>query len=227
MAEFTPEYLSIDYASLIEKFKTELKKSDIFKDYDFEGANISVLMELNAYVSELNTFFINKIAKNNFLETADIYEAANRLARQVGYEPKGTRSARGTLQVSVSGTQVGDVLRVLPWKQINSARSDDDGNEILFATTASVQATATGTYTVIPVPIRQGEIVTITGYSGDDLIDNELVFNDNLHPNWKELYHMIYKLDVESIFECGCGCAHHLINNQIINPNLIDNFVLT
>ena len=175
MADFTPEYLSIDYLTLIEKFKTELKKSDIFKDYDFEGANISVLMELNAYITELNTFFINKIAKNNFLETADVYEAANRLARQVGYEPKGTRSARCTLQVSVSGTQAGDVLRVLSWKQLNSDRKDTDGNEILFATTSSVQVTATGSSTVISVPVRQGTIVDLTGYSGDDLIDNELI----------------------------------------------------
>ena len=176
MAEFTPEYLSIDYLTLIEKFKTELKNSEIFKDYDFEGANISILMELNAYVSELNTFFINKVAKNNFLETADVYEAANRLARQVGYEPKGTRSARGTLQVSVSGTQAGDVLRVLPWKQLNSGRQDDtEGNEILFGTTASVQVTATGTSTNLDLPVRQGEILDLTGYTGDDLIDNELI----------------------------------------------------
>jgi hypothetical protein len=64
MADFTPEYLSIDFLSLIEKFKTELRNSDVFKDYNFEGSNIAILMELNAYVSELNTFFINKVAKN-------------------------------------------------------------------------------------------------------------------------------------------------------------------
>lgn len=174
MADFTPEYLSIDFLSLIEKFKTELKKSDVFKDYDFEGANISILMELNAYVSELNTFFINKVAKNTFLETADVYEAANRLARQQGYEPKGTRSARCTVQVAVSGDN-GDVLRVLPWKQLNSGRTDTDGNEILFATTAAVQVTANGGLQYIEVPIRQGELVTLTGYTGDDLIDNELI----------------------------------------------------
>jgi hypothetical protein len=175
MAEFIPEYLSIDYTSLIEKFKTELRNSDVFKDYDFEGSNISILMELNAYVSELNSFFINKIAKNNFLETADVYEAANRLARQQGYEAKGTRSARCTVQVGVSGTQAGDVLRVLPWRQLNSGRTDDDGNEILFATTAAVQVTASGGWEYIDVPIRQGEILTLTGYTGDDLIDNELI----------------------------------------------------
>ena len=190
MASFTPDYLNIDFLTLIEKFKTELENSDIFKDYDLEGSNIAILMELNAYISELNTFFINKIAKNTFLETADVYEAANRLARQIGYEPKGTRSARCTLQVAVSGTSANDIVRVLPWKQLNSGRSDSDGNEILFATTASKQVTASGDPTTINVPIRQGEVVTLTGYTGDDLIDNELIlpieyaFDDDLSDDY-------------------------------------------
>lgn len=175
MTEFQPQYLSIDYLSLVDKFKNELQESAVFNDYDFEGANITVLLELMAYVGELTTFFSNKIAKNCFLETADVYEAANRLARQSGYEPKGTRSARGTIAVSVSGTSPGDVVRVLSWKQLSSGRTDDDGNEIKFATTTSVETTASGSLTVLNVPIRQGVITDLTGYSGEDLIDNELI----------------------------------------------------
>lgn len=175
MPEFTPSYLEIDFLTLVEKFKQELQESDVFKDYDFEGSNIAILLELMAYVGELNTYFINKVAKNCFLETADVYEAANRLSRQIGYEPKGTRSARGTLSVSVTGTSAGDVLRVLPWKQIDSGRDDDNGNSIKFATTSSVQVTATGTSALLSVPIRQGEILELTGYTGEDLIDNELI----------------------------------------------------
>lgn len=176
MAELTPTYLETDFLTLVQKFKTELGKSDVFKDYDFEGSNISILIELLAYMGELSTFLQNKIATNTYLETADVYEASNRLARQAGYEPKGTRSARCTFQVAVSGTQAGDVLRVLPWKQLNSGRQDPtEGNEILFATTASTQVTASGNITTIDVPVRQGEIITLTGYTGDDLIDNELI----------------------------------------------------
>lgn len=175
MANFSPEYLSLDFLTLIEKFKTELESSDIFKDYDFEGSNISTLIELNAYISELWVYYANKIAKNTFLETADVYEAANRLSRQIGYEPKGTRAARCTIQVAVSGTQAGDILRVLSWKQLDSGRQDTDGNQIQFATTSSVQVTASGTSTTINIPVRQGEIVDLTGYTGDDLIDNELI----------------------------------------------------
>lgn len=175
MAEMTPQYLSIDFLTLVEKFKTELGESDIFRDYDYEGSNISVLLELMAYISELNTFFINKVAKNTFLETADVYEAANRLARQVGYEPKGTRSARCTLNVTVTGADVGDVLKVAAWKQLKSGRTDSNDNEIQFATTSSVEVTASSSSETIRVPVRQGIITTLTGYTGDDLIDNELI----------------------------------------------------
>ena len=52
------------------------------------------------------------------------------------------------------------------------------------------------------------------------IINDELVFADNLHVNWKEIYHLVHKLKVKSIYECGCGGAYNLINNQIINPNL-------
>jgi len=181
MAEFIPSYLEIDFLTLVDKFREELKESDVYRDYDFEGANISILIELMSYVGELTTFFTNKIAKNVYLETADVYEAANRLARQIGYEPKGIRSARATVSIAVTGTPAwgpikpGDTLRVLPWKALNSGRTTDDGDSILFATTASVEVTASGNSIVFDLPIRQGQVIDLENYSGDDLIDNELI----------------------------------------------------
>ena len=51
-------------------------------------------------------------------------------------------------------------------------------------------------------------------------VNGEIEFHDNLHNNWKEIYHQVYKLGVDSVFECGCGCAHHLINISKIRPNV-------
>ena len=175
MAEFIPSYLEIDFLTLVDKFREELRDSDVYRDYDFEGANISILIELMSYVGELTTFFTNKIAKNVYLETADVYEAANRLARQIGYEPKGVRSARATVTVAVTGTSPGDIVRVLPWKALNSGRTTDDGDSILFCTTASTEVTASSDTTIFPLQIRQGQILDLENYSGDDLIDNELI----------------------------------------------------
>jgi len=66
--------------------------------------------------------------------------------------------------------------------------------------------------------LKQALIITDVKFK-----DGEIDFVDDLHVNWKELYHTINKLGVKSIYECGCGCAHHLINSQIINPELVVN----
>ena len=63
----------------------------------------------------------------------------------------------------------------------------------------------------------------------DLLIENStfdgssVIYNDNLHDNWKELYNQICSLSVSSVFECGVGCGHHLINIQRLLPNVVVN----
>jgi 2-polyprenyl-3-methyl-5-hydroxy-6-metoxy-1,4-benzoquinol methylase len=46
------------------------------------------------------------------------------------------------------------------------------------------------------------------------------VFKDNLHPNWKEVYHQVIKSEATSVLEVGCGPGQHLINLYKLNPNL-------
>jgi hypothetical protein len=48
-------------------------------------------------------------------------------------------------------------------------------------------------------------------------------YSDNLHSNWKELYNQIGTLEVSSVFECGTGCAHHLINIYNLFPEIVIN----
>jgi hypothetical protein len=175
---FTPEYLSIDFNTLIVKLREELQNSAIFNDYNYEGSNISVLIELMSYQGELNTFFLNKLAKNIYLETTDIYENASRLARQVGYNAKGHRSAKSTITIDVTsgGTvSTGDVLYIPAWKQINSSLTYE--SEIIkYATTSAYTETVTssGDHS-FSIEVIQGVYTPITGYKGSDLIDNELL----------------------------------------------------
>ena len=177
----TPEYLDIDYNTLISSIKDELANSDVFKDFNYEGSNIAVLIELVSYIVELNTYFLNKVAKNVFMETVDIYENANRLSRQEGYEPKGYISSKATLALEVSEDDgdsgvnfiEGDILYLPAWHKIVSTKQYD-GSVINFATTESQTETATTADTVtFSVPVVQGDIVELS-FTGKDLVDNEL-----------------------------------------------------
>ena len=49
---------------------------------------------------------------------------------------------------------------------------------------------------------------------------NELVFEDPLHENWKELYFQIHRLRPRSVLECGCGGCYHLYNIRKLMPDV-------
>jgi trans-aconitate methyltransferase len=68
------------------------------------------------------------------------------------------------------------------------------------------------------IQARDGVELLITEYSRDE--NNHIQFTNNLHPNWKELYHLVDALNVNSVYEVGCGSGQHLINLHFINPNL-------
>ena len=177
--QLNPEYLSIDFSTIVAKLRTELQANAIFRDYNYEGSNISILIELLAYIGELNTYYLNKIAKNVYIETAEIYENVNRLARQVGYEPKGVRSGQTTVTITVPAGTAGQ-LYVPAWKQIECSEQQYEGSNIKYATTiptletVTLADTADGDYT-FDIYVRQGEVISLTGYKGSDLVDNELI----------------------------------------------------
>ena len=55
--------------------------------------------------------------------------------------------------------------------------------------------------------------------SGFTYTEDVIEFNDNLHPNTKELYHIVHKLQPKSILECGCGPGITLKNLEMVIPN--------
>lgn len=189
MPDLVPEYLRIDFQTLVNRLKEQIKNSDVFRDTDYEGANVTILAELMAYIGELQTFYTNKVAKNIYMETADIYENVHRLATLIGYDPKGFRGAKGTISVTVSaGVVAGNILNVPQWHQIASTATDpDSGEPILYATTESATVTASSVPYKFDLFVRQGEVTRLS-FSGTDIVDNEILlplgdygYDDNLY----------------------------------------------
>lgn len=176
----TPEYLNVDFSTLVDRLKDELKDSSVFRDYQYEGSNIAIILELMAYIGELTTFYVNKLAKNGYFDTVEIYENAHRLATWLGYYPKGHRSAKATANITVTpsggNVAIGDTITVPAWKQITTTETYDN-ESIIFSTTTSNNFTVDVTPYTFNLDVRQGIVRTYSDYTGDDLIDNELILN--------------------------------------------------
>ncbi len=93
--------VNLDFTSLKESFKTYLKTQNTFKDYDFEGSNINVLLDVVSYNTYMNTFYLNMIGNEMFLDSAQLRESVISRAKELNYTPRSFKSARATVTLTI------------------------------------------------------------------------------------------------------------------------------
>lgn len=100
MANTSINLVDLDFVSLKNSFKTYLREQQQFKDYDFEGSNINVLLDLLSYNTFKNSFYLNMVLSEAFLDSAQLRNSVLSHAKELNYLPNSVRSAKATVQVS-------------------------------------------------------------------------------------------------------------------------------
>ncbi len=94
----------VDFDDIKTNLKSYLQSQTQFNDYDFDGSNMSVLLDVLAYNTHYNAFYTNMIGNEMFLDTAQQRDSVVSRAKELGYL---TRSARGaTANVNITFTGV-------------------------------------------------------------------------------------------------------------------------
>jgi len=93
------DFNPIEFQEVKEQLKEFLKQQDEFKDYNFEGSNISVLLDVMAYSIHYLLFYLNMTINEFFLEYTSIKDNAITLAKSLGYEARRKSSARGIIRL--------------------------------------------------------------------------------------------------------------------------------
>jgi len=97
---------ALDFQGIKSNFKTYLQAQEQFKDYNFEGSGLNVLLDLLAYNTYYNSFYLNMVAAEAFLPTAQKRNSVVNLAKSLNYTPRSVTSASisGTATVTVTGS---------------------------------------------------------------------------------------------------------------------------
>lgn len=82
-------YTAFDAVSMKQLITNRLKNSGLFPDIDFEGSNISGLVDIIAYMYHVNLFYLNQTASETMFSQAELYENINKMVTLVGYKPQG------------------------------------------------------------------------------------------------------------------------------------------
>ena len=92
----------LDFDSIKDNLKTFLKAQSEFKDYDFEGSGMSILLDTLAYNTHYLGFNANMLANEMFLDSASLRSSVVSHAKTLGYEVTSARSPYATVNVRLT-----------------------------------------------------------------------------------------------------------------------------
>ena len=96
-ANTSTNLVSLDFDTNKANLITFLKNQQIFSDYDFTGSNINVLLDVLSYNTYLNAFYLNMIAAEMFLDSAQMKSSVVSLSKSLNYVPRSYKSAIATI----------------------------------------------------------------------------------------------------------------------------------
>lgn len=93
----------LSFPEIRENFKSFLQSQDKFRDYNFDASGLSTLLDVLAYNTYYNSFYLNMTTTESFLSTAQRRNSVVQLARSMNYTPR-----------SVTSSQLKATLTLLP-----------------------------------------------------------------------------------------------------------------
>jgi hypothetical protein len=96
------QFTNLDFDQIRTSIKDYLRSNSTFTDFDFEGSNLSILIDVLAYNSYLTAYNTNMVANEAFLDSATIRENVVSLARNIGYLPLSRRAAKANISFIAS-----------------------------------------------------------------------------------------------------------------------------
>lgn len=101
MANISP-VTNLDFFATKESLKTFLKNQDRFKDYDYEGSNMNVLLDVLSYNTFYNNYYYNMAISEMFLDSASQRNSVVSHAKELNYMPRSRRSSALKCNISFS-----------------------------------------------------------------------------------------------------------------------------
>ena len=87
-------FTGLDFDQIKSTLREYLRDNSSFKDYDFEGSNLSTILDVLAYNTYITSYNANMVSNEVFIDSATLRENVVALARNIGYVPRSKKAAR-------------------------------------------------------------------------------------------------------------------------------------
>ena len=163
----------LDFNNIKNNLKKYLQGQDTLKDYNYEGAALSNLLDILSYNTQYNAYYLNMVANEMFLDSAIQRSSVISQAKVLNYTPKSAIAPTASLNLTLSG--ITDASLTLP-KFTNFLSEAIDGINYNFVTTDSQTVnTSGGIASFLDVNIKQG-IPTSLSFNVDSTVNPSFTF---------------------------------------------------
>lgn len=162
MANTNLSLVGLDFEKVRDNLKEYLKRSESpFKDVDFEGSNIAHLIDVLSYNTYLNSFYLNMIASEMFLDTALLRDSVISHAKELNYVPRSYVSAQARVSFYITPSSS---LDTLPIPKGTTFTTKVGSNSYTFSTSETTYhvANSTGYINVSNLAIYEGTYTSDT-----------------------------------------------------------------
>ena len=99
-------FANLDFDQIKTTLKDYLQTNANFTDYDFEGSNLSTVIDLLAYNTYITSYNANMVSNEVFIDSASLRENIVSLAKNIGYLPRSRKSARSSISFFINTTEI-------------------------------------------------------------------------------------------------------------------------
>ena len=99
-------FTNLDFEQVKSTLREYLKENSKFTDYDFEGSNLSTILNVLAYNTYITSYNANMVANEVFIDSATLRENVVSLARNIGYLPKSRTAASARITFFIDTTNI-------------------------------------------------------------------------------------------------------------------------
>ena len=177
MANSSINLVDLDFNSLKSSLKSYLSSQAKFQDYNFDGSNMSVLLDVLAYNTYLNTFYMNMVASEMFLDTAQLRDSIVSHAKELNYLPRSFRSAQANVNISITpSTNVSSV--VIPANTGFTSRVGSNTFNFVIGESIAITTSSNGVYYANNTTLFEGSFVTDTFVKNSAIENQRFILNN-------------------------------------------------
>ena len=177
------KFTNLDFDQIKTQIKEYLRANSNFTDFDFEGANFSVLIDTLAYNTYISAFNSNLVVNESFLDSATLRENVVSLARNIGYVPRSKTASRASVSFDVTANSTSTEIRLQPGLVCVGRSNDSDVvfsiSEELIASTTVTSGIATASFGSVsePIDILEGTFLT-SQFVVDGSLDQRFILDN-------------------------------------------------